>query len=63
MEPKDAGKHSRWEEVHRCPKCAYELNMEKVALKSVMTGIVTCPKCNWSAPLNIQIVKAGKPTQ
>ena len=45
-----------WESVHVCPKCGHLLNLAEIDLRAITTGIVSCPNCNWSGPIDIQIV-------
>jgi transcription elongation factor Elf1 len=47
---------AEWESVHKCPKCGYELNLASVDLDETTTGIATCPRCEWSSQIDIQIV-------
>jgi ribosomal protein L37AE/L43A len=51
----------KWESVHLCPKCGHSLNLEEIELEAVTTGIATCPKCDWSSPINLKIVQDNKP--
>jgi ssDNA-binding Zn-finger/Zn-ribbon topoisomerase 1 len=51
----------QWESVHLCPKCGHALNLEETDLEAVTTGIATCPKCEWAAPINLKIVQEEKP--
>ena len=51
----------QWESVHLCPKCGHALNLEQTDLEAVTSGIVTCPKCDWSSPINLKIVSEDKP--
>ena len=51
----------QWESVHLCPKCGHALNLELTDLEAVTSGIVTCPKCDWSSPINLKIVSEDKP--
>ena len=46
-----------WESVHVCPKCAFVINLSEIDLRTVTTGIVECPRCQWSGPIEIQIVQ------
>lgn len=43
--------------VHRCPKCAFEIDLKDLGLRRSTTGLVTCPKCEWSGPVNIGIAE------
>jgi hypothetical protein len=45
-----------WESVHKCSKCGYEHNLEKLDLDETTTGIATCPRCEWSGQIDLQIV-------
>ena len=52
-------KHSRrinWESVHVCEKCGHRLNLADIDLMAITSGIVECPKCEWSGPITIQII-------
>jgi len=51
------------EHVHVCPKCDLVLGPEEIELCSIVTGILTCPKCGWSGPINLQIVEKKAPPE
>jgi hypothetical protein len=51
----------RLESAHVCPRCAHVLNLADIDLKAITTGIVECPNCDWSGPIEIQIVENGTP--
>jgi predicted RNA-binding Zn-ribbon protein involved in translation (DUF1610 family) len=55
------GRH--WESVHVCPECEHVLYLAEIDLIVVTTGIVDCPKCGWSGPIEIQIVERERPLQ
>jgi predicted RNA-binding Zn-ribbon protein involved in translation (DUF1610 family) len=42
--------------VHACPQCGFSINLKDLGLRVGATGLVTCPKCEWSGPVEIQIV-------
>ena len=42
--------------AHICPQCGLSINLKDIGLREGATGIVTCPKCEWSGPVEIQIV-------
>jgi hypothetical protein len=46
-----------WEHVHLCPKCGHALHPDQIELGSIVLGVITCPKCEWSGPINLQIVE------
>lgn len=53
----------RWESVHRCPQCSHVVNLEEIDLRAIATGIIACPKCDWSGPVSIEIVEEQKPSE
>jgi predicted RNA-binding Zn-ribbon protein involved in translation (DUF1610 family) len=42
--------------AHVCPRCGFSIDLKDIGLRAGATGIVTCPKCDWSGPVEIQIV-------
>jgi ssDNA-binding Zn-finger/Zn-ribbon topoisomerase 1 len=52
----EPSEQSNWESVHKCPKCGYELNLEKLDLDETTTEIAMCPKCEWSSQIDFRIV-------
>jgi ssDNA-binding Zn-finger/Zn-ribbon topoisomerase 1 len=54
---------NEWESVHKCPKCGFELNLEKLDLDETTTGIATCPRCEWAGQINLQIVPGQNPAE
>jgi len=54
-----------WESVHVCPGCGHVINLADLDMRAITTGIVTCPSCDWSGQIEIQIadeVPRKKPT-
>jgi hypothetical protein len=45
-----------WESVHKCSQCGYEHNLAKLDLRETTTGIATCPRCERSGQIDLQIV-------
>jgi transcription elongation factor Elf1 len=45
-----------WESVHVCPNCGQVINLSELDMKAITTGIVTCPSCDWSGQIEIQVV-------
>ncbi len=45
-----------WESVHVCPNCGHVINLAELDLRAITTGIVTCPSCDWSGQIEIQII-------
>ena len=50
----------RWESSHVCPRCGSATNLAEIDLRAITTGIVTCPKCDWSGPIEVRIVDADE---
>jgi predicted RNA-binding Zn-ribbon protein involved in translation (DUF1610 family) len=50
------GEGQSWESVHVCPNCGHVINLAELDLRAITTGIVTCPSCDWSGPIEIQII-------
>jgi len=46
----------QWQHVHCCPQCGYVVKAEDLSHTAVSTGVMICPKCDCSGPINIQIV-------
>jgi len=44
------------EHVHRCPNCEHIVKADEIAHSAIATGIITCLKCEFSGPINVQIV-------
>jgi transcription elongation factor Elf1 len=53
----------QWDSAHKCPQCGHVLKLADIDLKAATTGIVVCPICNWSGPIDIQIVERMSPTE
>jgi uncharacterized paraquat-inducible protein A len=53
--PEPSGE-THWESVHKCPQCGYERNLAKLDLRETTTGIATCPRCEGSGQIDLQIV-------
>jgi transcription elongation factor Elf1 len=46
-----------WESVHVCTRCGHVINLAELDLRAITTGIVTCPSCDWSGQIEIQVVE------
>jgi len=51
----------KWNSVHKCPQCGHILKLDEIDLKAVKTGIVVCPSCGLSGPIEIQVFEREKP--
>jgi ribosomal protein L37AE/L43A len=63
LQQRESGMGKRWESVHRCPQCSHVVNLEEIDLRAIATGIIACPKCDWSGPVSIEIVEEQKPSE
>jgi predicted RNA-binding Zn-ribbon protein involved in translation (DUF1610 family) len=45
-----------WESAHVCPNCGHVINLAELDMQALTTGIVTCPSCDWSGQIEIQVV-------
>jgi len=45
-----------WESAHVCPNCGHVINLAELDMQALTTGIVTCPNCDWSGQIEIQVV-------
>ncbi len=45
-----------WESVHVCPNCGHVINLAELDLRAITTGIVSCPNCDWSGQIEIQVI-------
>ena len=52
-----------WESVHICPKCGRVINLAEIDLRTITTGIVECPRCDWVGPIEIQIAEVDEPPE
>ncbi len=43
--------------AHVCPQCRFSINLKDLGLREGATGLVTCPKCDWSGPVTIGIIE------
>lgn len=46
----------KWEHAHQCPKCGFILKADEIDLKSLATGVITCPSCETSGPINVKVL-------
>jgi ssDNA-binding Zn-finger/Zn-ribbon topoisomerase 1 len=42
--------------AHVCPQCGFSVDLKDLGFRGSATGLVTCPKCEWSGPVTIGIV-------
>ena len=55
-EEPDCDERNHWESVHVCPNCGQIINLAELDLRAITTGIVTCPSCDWSGQIEIQVI-------
>jgi len=46
----------RWESAHVCPQCGFLMALAELGLRGSTTGLVTCPKCDLSGPIEIRVI-------
>jgi predicted RNA-binding Zn-ribbon protein involved in translation (DUF1610 family) len=58
MEDHQPGNHSKKPKAsaHVCLQCGFSINLKDIGVRVGATGLITCPKCGWSGPVEIQIV-------
>lgn len=61
LESPKANESKQWDSVHKCPQCGHALRLDDIDLKAVTTGIVVCPNCKWSGPIEIRVIERKKP--
>jgi len=42
--------------AHVCPQCGFSIDLKDLGLRVAATGLVACPKCDWSGPIIIGII-------
>lgn len=55
--PQHVGTKKKWEHVHQCLQCDHIVKAKDISSSAIMSGVMTCPNCEWSGPINVQIVK------
>ena len=54
-------REKRWISAHMCPKCGLIIDLANIDLKVITTGMLTCPRCDWSRTwIGIEIVDADR---
>jgi hypothetical protein len=43
--------------AHVCPECGLSIELKDIGLTEVTTGLITCPKCDWSGQIEIEIIE------
>lgn len=59
MDATDIYARRNWEHVHRCPRCGHIIRADLITHSAVATGVIMCLKCEYSGPINIEIVSEG----
>jgi predicted RNA-binding Zn-ribbon protein involved in translation (DUF1610 family) len=49
--------------AHVCPQCGFSVNLRDLGLRGGTTGLVTCPQCDWSGSIEIQIIEKKPSTE
>ena len=45
-----------WDHVHQCGACGHAIRIDQIDLKIIAAGVITCPKCESSGPVNVKIM-------
>lgn len=61
LQPQENSPVKQWESVHRCPECGRITNLADIDLRVIATGIIECPKCDWSGAIKIEVVEIEAP--
>lgn len=48
LKPPDGIARKQWESGRKCFQCGYVINLGEIDLRTITTGIIACPKCDWS---------------
>jgi uncharacterized paraquat-inducible protein A len=46
-----------WESVHVCTQCSLVVRLSDLDLKAITTGLIECPRCHWTGPIEIEILQ------
>jgi DNA-directed RNA polymerase subunit RPC12/RpoP len=57
----DRSQKEHWESAHVCLRCERIINLAEIDLMTVTTGIVACPNCDWSGPIEIRVMDGKLP--
>jgi hypothetical protein len=52
----DRSHKEHWESGQVCPKCERFINLADIDLLTVTSGVLDCPNCDWSGPIEIQVI-------
>jgi len=52
----ESEKRKPLQSAHVCPQCGFSIDLKHLGLRGGSTGLITCPKCERSGPVEIQIV-------
>jgi hypothetical protein len=53
----DISKTVRWEHAHQCRRCGHVVRTDDIDPQVITVGVITCPKCEISGPINVAIVE------
>jgi hypothetical protein len=40
-----------------CPECGFSIELKNIGLTEATTGLITCPECDWSGKIEIDIIE------
>ncbi len=47
----------QWESAYVCPQCGNAITLKDIGVMERTTGVITCPKCKWSGPVDIGVIE------
>ena len=52
----ESEKDEHWDFIHKYPQCDHAIKGDDIAHSAIATGVLTCPKRDFSGPINLLIV-------
>jgi hypothetical protein len=51
-----------WDHVHQCGVCSHTIRIDRIDLRVIAIGVITCPNCEASGPINVRIMELIRPS-
>ena len=48
---------AKLEHAHECRTCGHAVRIDDIDLNVIAIGVITCPKCETSGPINVKIIE------
>lgn len=52
----ETASNTHWDHVHQCGVCGHAVRIDHIDLRVIAAGVITCPKCKSSGPVNVKIM-------